>query len=61
MGDSNGTLPLALGPDLTFAQFALEHIIPESFAAVVSPQFDLQDAQAGLQVVNEIASLHLGI
>jgi hypothetical protein len=60
MGGSDGSATLTLANGATFAQFATEQIVPASFEAVLAPGFDTEDAQAGLQVVNEVANLHIG-
>ena len=53
------------GPTLTngvtFMQFTTEHIVPACFAAVLAPDFNMEDAQSGHQVVSEIASIHTGM
>lgn len=61
MGGPNGADSLALATGTTFMQFTTEHIVPACFAAVLRPDFDMQDAQSGLQVVNEVASMHIGM
>jgi hypothetical protein len=61
MGGTNGATTLVLSNGATFAQFTTEQIVPASFEAVLAPNFDTEDAQAGLQVVNEVASLHVGV
>lgn len=61
MGGTDGAPTLLLSNGATFAQFTTEQIVPASFEAVLAPNFDTEDAQAGLQVVNEVANLHVGM